>query len=157
MDFRASVREIAHDSSHYEEVCRARDRILRQPLGMRLSDEDCRGEACQRHFVLVADGRLVGGVIARPEARRCVRLRQMWIETDHTGRGLGRLLLEEVARRLAVEGVERLTLHARQPVLGFYRKCGFREEGTGFLEVGIPHRKMRRQLSPGRQLPDCRR
>jgi predicted GNAT family N-acyltransferase len=79
----------------------------------------------------------------------------MWIEADRAGEGLGRLLLEEVARRLEAEGVEWLVLHSRKPVIGFYRKCGFLEEGPEFSEVGIPHREMKRRLNPERRSPGC--
>ena len=157
MDATPSVHEIAHGSAAYDEVCRARGRILRQPLGLRLSEADREGEDTQRHFVVEADGLLLGGVIARTRDRHLVQLRQMWIETDRAGEGLGRLLLEAVARRLEAEGIERLILHARRPVIGFYRKCGFQEEGPEFTEVGIPHRRMTRPLSPETQSPDCRR
>lgn len=157
MESDVTVREIDHASPEYEAVCRARDRILRQPLGLRLSEADRRGETVQRHFILEADGRLLGGVIARARARRVVQLRQMWIEADRAGEGLGRRLLEEVARRIEAEGIERLMLHARRPVLGFYRKCGFRAEGLEFTEIGIPHRKMSRRLNRERRSPGGRR
>lgn len=157
MPSQTSIREIVHGSPKYEEVCHARDRILRRPLGLKLSEADRHGEAAQRHFILESDGELLGGVIARTWTQRLVQLRQMWIEDDHAGRGLGRRLLEDVARRLETEGAEQLILHARQPVLGFYRKCGFREEGPEFLEIGIPHRKMRRHLNPETRSPGSHR
>ena len=43
----------------------------------------------------------------------------------------------------ASEGVRDFTLHARVSAAGFYRKCGFVEEGAPFREIGIPHIRMR--------------
>ena len=157
MDVPATLREVPFGSGRYHEACQARDRILRRPLGLRLSEADRQGESDQRHFILEEHGRLVGGVIALPDRPGVVRLRQMWIESERAGHGLGRRLLEELARSLEAERVEQLVLHARAPVLGFYRKCGFREEGPEFTEVGIPHRKMRRTLSRETRSPGDRR
>lgn len=153
----ATVREIAHDSPEYHAARRARERILREPLGLRLSEEDVRDEARQRHFIIESDGALLGSVIARAEAPKTVRLRQMWIEPDHAGQGIGRQLLERVIAILAAEGIENLVLHARQPVLDFYRKCGFTAGGPEFTEVGIPHHRMKRGLNPERRSPGDRR
>ena len=152
-----SILEIEHGSEIHLATLDARDRILRQPLGMRLSGEDTRGEEAQRHFVILQHGQPRAGVVAMAGAEREVRLRQMWVEPGFAGMGLGRSLLEQLLAKLAAEGIGQVVLHARKPVLGFYRKCGFVEEGEEFTEVGIPHRRMRRELSPETQSPDCRR
>ena len=39
-----------------------------------------------------------------------------------------------------------VTLHARANVVGFYERLGYSAQGDPFLEVGIPHRHMRRAL-----------
>ncbi|MCH7226088.1 GNAT family N-acetyltransferase [Haloferula sp. A504] len=152
-----SIQEIEHGGDIHLATLEARNRILRQPLGLRLTEEDTRGEQSQRHFVILDHGRPLAGVVARATEPGEVRLRQMWVEPDLAGMGLGRALLEGVLARLASEGIGQVVLHARKPVLGFYQKCGFREEGPEFTEVGIPHRRMRRQLNPERQSPGCHR
>lgn len=152
-----SMVEIEHGGEIHLATLDARDRILRRPLGMRLSDEDTRGEETQRHFVILRHDQPQAGIVAKASAAREVRLRQMWVEPGLTGIGLGRTLLEQVLAKLAAEGIEQVVLHARGPVLGFYRKCGFLEEGAPFTEVGIPHRRMRRELNPETRSRDCRR
>ncbi|GAA5134945.1 hypothetical protein GCM10023213_07420 [Prosthecobacter algae] len=52
--------------------------------------------------------------------------------------------MEEVLQR---EGVRQFTLHARSSVLGFYSRLGYLPVGEEFTEVGIPHRKMVKELS----------
>lgn len=151
------VREIAHDSPRYHETARARERILRQPLGQVLTADDTRDEPIQRHFILESGEGLLGGLIARAEGPKIVRLRQMWIEPDHARCGFGRHLLEEVLATLEREGIEQVMLHARVTALGFYRRQGFREDGPEFTEVGIPHRRMVLTLSPEKRSPGCRR
>ena len=147
------VREIDYDSPSYRMVMGFRDRILRQPLGLQLTEEDTAGENSDRHFVISSNGRICGGVIARSETKARSRLRQMWIEPDVENRGLGRQLLSQVLQILRQDRVHEVTLHARAPVLGFYEKCGFHPVGELFEEVGIPHRMMIRSISPETQSP----
>jgi len=40
-----------------------------------------------------------------------------------------------------------LMMHARDPVLNFYKKCGYEIYGEQFFEVGIGHHKMQKVLS----------
>ena len=44
------------------------------------------------------------------------------------------------------EGHASVVLHAQTHATGFYARHGFEPEGDAFLEAGIPHRTMRRQL-----------
>jgi predicted GNAT family N-acyltransferase len=37
-------------------------------------------------------------------------------------------------------------MHAREPVIDFYKKCGYAIEGDQFFEVGMAHHKMIKQL-----------
>lgn len=58
------------------------------------------------------------------------------------GSGMISLLNDELKKRKIAE----IVLHAQYPVVPFYRSRGFRETGAPFLEAGIKHRKMQRQL-----------
>jgi predicted GNAT family N-acyltransferase len=43
-------------------------------------------------------------------------------------------------------GYKIIDLHARKNVVPFYEKLGYHVEGDEFLEVGIPHLRMIKQL-----------
>lgn len=43
-------------------------------------------------------------------------------------------------------GAASITVHARKTALGFYEAVGFEETGGEFLEVGIPHFPMQKDL-----------
>lgn len=141
------VREFPHGSTAWNESREHRDRILRRPLGRVLDEHDLRGEETQRHFGLFSPTGLLAGLIALPSEGPSIRLRQMWVTESHQGHGLGRRLLAGVADRLASEGIRVLSLHAREPVIGFYERCGYHAEGPVFEEIGIPHRLMRLDLT----------
>lgn len=140
-----SIVEIAHDSPGYHQLVSLRDLHLRQPIGLRLHPADLAGEEGHRHFALVEDGRILGGLIANPLGPDRAKLRQMWIHPDLRGQGHGRELLSEVEARLASEGVTGFVLHARQNAAGFYEKCGYVARGEPFTEVGRPHLLMEKR------------
>lgn len=62
--------------------------------------------------------------------------------------GVGSLILEALVARARALGYEGLVLNAQSYVQGFYARHGFVREGEEFLEAGIPHVLMRRQLAP---------
>ena len=113
---------------------------------MRLADDDLSAEAGQRHFGWFEGETLLACVIAAPLAESVVKLRQMAVSPSAQGRGLGRLLLENLEAELIRHGCRQVTLHARVSALGFYTKLGFVAEGEEFLEVGLSHRRMQKSL-----------
>jgi len=57
-------------------------------------------------------------------------------------RGLASSLLLAVLAEARRRGLARVYLHAQVPVVGFYRRHGFAEEGGIFLDAGIEHQAM---------------
>lgn len=141
-----TIVEFDHGSPGYVELVRLRDLHLRQPIGLRLSPGDTAGEETQRHFALVENGGIVGGLIANPCGSGSAKLRQMWIHPDLRGQGHGRVLLSEVESRLAGEGIRHFVLHAREDAAGFYATGGYRTVGDVFIEVGRPHLRMEKRI-----------
>lgn len=139
-------RSIPHDSEAYRLECELRNEVLRRPLGLDLRDDDLTAEAHQWHFGLFNGASLVACVIVMPLTRTEVKLRQMAVAPAAQGGGLGRLLLERLHAELVRQGCESVVLHARLTAVGFYSKLGYRCEGEDFTEVGIPHRRMWRNL-----------
>jgi len=92
------------------------------------------------HLAAYAGGLVVGVVTFFPEpypeapGRRAARFRSMAVEADWRGRGVGKLLMHEAARRLHEQGVEITWAHGRDTALGFYETLGFRVEGDGFID-----------------------
>ena len=75
-----------------------------------------------------------------------MRMRQVAVETDLQGAGIGRILVErseEIARR---EGAKEMRLHARDTAIPFYEKLGYDAIGDLFAEIDIPHLLMRKRL-----------
>jgi diamine N-acetyltransferase len=61
------------------------------------------------------------------EGRHGIYLEDLYVRPEHRGRGLGRALLEHLARRCVDEGLTRLqwsVLDWNAPAIGFYRGLG---------------------------------
>ena len=98
------------------------------------------------HAVAIGEGKVVGTgrLIVDPPSQGVIG--RMAIEAPQRRQGIGgRVLsfLEEAARS---RGVRRVTLHAQIYVTEFYVRRGYQEEGPPFMEAGIQHIQMFKQL-----------
>lgn len=89
------------------------------------------------------DGHAIGTARLAPDGR----LGRMAVLGEFRGRGVGAALLEALLGRARELSLSRVTLHAQTHAAGFYRRFGFSERGGEFLEAGIPHFEMTRELS----------
>ena len=140
------VEEAEFGSKAYGEMLSLRKRILRDPLGLKWTEEEESWEPREQHFGVRVDSGVVACVVIRPLGNRAAKLRQMAVEPAWQGTGIGRGLMEGVERILITDELDRIELNARDTAVGFYEKLGFRKMGEEFLEVTIPHWKMVKTL-----------
>lgn len=136
------------DTEHplFPAVFDLRERVLRQPLGLSLHNEDTSADKLDKIFVAQQGDKVVGCLMAKPLEDNQIKLRQMAVDPALQGKGVGRMLMqaaEEVARN---EKVHLLRLHARCSAIPFYEKLGYSIDSEEFEEVGIPHKAMSKAL-----------
>ena len=139
--------EVEMGSGEYEELLGLRFEELRAPLGLEWSKEELKWDEMERHFGLYLGDEVVGVMVVRELDGGVVKLRQIATARRVQGQGYGRQLMELVEGQLTGEGVCGFELHSRMEVAGFYEKLGYEPEGGVFEEIGIPHVKMRKELS----------
>jgi len=71
---------------------------------------------------------------------------RMAVLKDWRGRGVGHALLQRLLDVGTRQGLSRVTLPAQTYVIGFYEQAGFHVIGDPFMDAGIPHRLMAREL-----------
>jgi predicted GNAT family N-acyltransferase len=124
-----------------------RHKVLREPLGLNLYEEDLATEHNQiaigafEKEVLVACLMLV----LLPQDN-CIKLRQMAVDPSFQGLGIGKKLMLFAHKFVQDKQIPTIILHARKSAQAFYSKLGYVCYGTEFLEVNIPHIAMRVQL-----------
>jgi predicted GNAT family N-acyltransferase len=133
--------------SLYPQVYDLREEVLRKPIGLSLRDEDLSGEAAETIIVALDEANaVIGCVMLRPQDNKEMKLRQMAVADALQGKRVGAALVRKAEELARAAGYETITLHARQPAVPFYEKCGYQVEGDVFSEVGIPHLFMYKHL-----------
>jgi len=152
--------EVRHGTDEYRQTVAMRDEILRRPLGLTFSPEELAEEkdsfhlACRQDGKLPArgprglgpPGKLAACLVLKPLSEQQIQMRQLAVDADFQGRGLGTQLVgysEVFARQ---RGYRQIVMHARETAVGFYEKLGYRKEGGRFTEVTIPHYRMSKIL-----------
>lgn len=101
-------------------------------------------DAVSLHCVAYRDDQAVGTGRLLPE----FTIGRMAVAMAHRRRGIASLILERLVAVAAERGARTVVLHAQVAVLDFYHRHGFAAEGEEFLEEGIAHLLMRRDLDP---------
>jgi len=101
-------------------------------------DEDDR---CATHLLAFWSADPVG--TARVVIRKGrAKIGRMAVLKRFRGKAFGQKLLIHAVALAKRRKAKIIYLHAQLPVVGFYKKMGFRPVGKVFMEAGIPHRKM---------------
>lgn len=139
-------REIFFNSEDYKKSLALRERILRSPLGLKLSSQDTSEEDKQYHFGIFDKSDLVACVVVTPLDRTSVKLRQMAVSTVCQGRNIGKHLIQSTEEDLSKRGYITIEMSARQTAIGFYKKLDYVTDGDEFIVMGIAHIKMRKSI-----------
>lgn len=130
---------VPHNSEAYQESVKLRDRILREPLGLEFSDEELAAEDVQTHVTASVDGVMIGVMILVPLDKRTFKMRQVAVDTNWQGKGIGTRLVSFAEEYAIKMGVCCIRLHARKEALKFYQELAYTQLGDEFTEIGIPH------------------
>jgi len=136
------------DPSHplYPGELELRYRVLREPLGHSRDSVLFPFEKDSLHLVAEDGGDVRGCVLFHPEDTASGRLFQMAVRPQLQGQGLGAKLVRALEEELVRRRFTHVHLHARATVVPFYEKLGYAVYGEPYVEVGIPHRNMQREL-----------
>ena len=93
-----------------------------------------------RAGVVVGTGRLI------LDTPTDARIGRMAVEAAHRQNGFGSAVLSFLEDEAYSQGVRHLSLHAQVHVKDFYAGHGYRERGETFLEAGILHIEMTKDI-----------
>jgi predicted GNAT family N-acyltransferase len=97
------------------------------------------------HLVAVDGGRVVATCRLVREGET-VKLGRMAVAAGARGHGLASALLAEAEARARALGAARIALAAQTGALGLYERAGYTAYGERFLDAGIEHVMMARDL-----------
>ena len=142
---------LSFGSPEYDRTVELRRAVLRRPLGLEFDPDQLAAEGEDTHLALYDGDDLLACLVLSPQGE-ALKMRQVAVRADARGRGVGRELVRASERWAIENGFTRMTLHARQTAVPFYERLGYLVVGDPFLEIGLPHRAMRRSL---RRLTPC--
>lgn len=98
------------------------------------------------HVLAWEDDRPVGTARLRWLADGVAKAERVAVVRDRRGSGIGRRLMVALFQAAREGGATRMDLGAQVAAIPFYESLGFTVEGPVFLDAGIPHRHMHRNL-----------
>ena len=143
---KVQITEIKYHSEEYRQEQELRDRVLRKPLGMSLYDENMDAEQHDVHVGAFVNGRLAGVLILTRINAAEVKMRQVAVDEATRGWNIGTEMVLFAEAYSKKNGFSTMLLNARKTAVGFYEKLGYEKIGEEFLEINIPHFKMRKCL-----------
>jgi predicted GNAT family N-acyltransferase len=140
------LKQIDHGTTEYGQMIKLRDEILRKPLGLQLHAEELALEKSDILLGAFDEDKILACCILTPINGRTLRLRQMAVQNNLQGKGIGASMMSFAENLARDKGFTTLMMHARDSAIGFYEKFGYKVTGEPFTEVNLPHRIMEKQL-----------
>jgi len=140
------IKQIDHGTKEYRQMVALRDEILRKPLGLSLIKEELEKEKNDILIGAFEEDKMLGCCLLTRVNDNSVRLRQMAVQNNLQGKGIGASMLNFAENIARDAGYKNIVMHARKTALHFYEKLGYKITSDEFEEITIPHYLMEKKL-----------
>ena len=140
------IKTIQFNSEAYGQMVNLRITQLLQPIGVPASYIEKEKEQHDIFIGAFENNEMIGCCVLTPKDAATIQLRQMVVHCNFRGNHVGAAIVAFAERIGRERNFSRMMLHARNPVISFYKKCGYDITGEPFFEVGMGHHKMQKQL-----------
>ena len=132
--------------SELEQAIAVRFRVFVTEQSIPPEEELDAADATATHAIALFQGKVVGtGRLVLNDSSQA-HIGRMAVDAAWRRKGVGARILEFLEQSARSQGLKRCVLHAQEYVKSFYAAHGYQEHGEPFLEVGIPHVEMRKEL-----------
>lgn len=104
---------------------------------------DSMDSICVHILAKDSDGRAIGTARLLPDGH----IGRMAVLKPWRSKGVGSAMLQTVLNEMRTRNMKHAVLHAQSYATPFYEKFGFCKQGDEFMEAGIPHINMTREIS----------
>lgn len=138
------IKRISMSDPLYQFERELRNTVLLRPIGLPDYGWEMKDNSSW-HFVALDNEKLVGCVVLAPldKEGHTTQLMQMAVATSEQGKGIGRLLVEELLGFARLQGIKEVMCHSRLYANEFYQKLGFEIYGEVFYEADVAHNNMK--------------
>ena len=140
------IKQIDHGTKEYQQMVELRNEILRKPLGLVFDPEEL---ARENEDILIAafeEDKMLGCCLLTKVDSQCVRLRQMAVQNNLQGKGIGSAMMNYAENVARDAGYNKVIMDARKTAIGFYEKLGYKVTGNEFEEITVHHLIMEKKL-----------
>ena len=140
------IKQIDHGTKEYQQMVDLRNEILRKPLGLTFEAGELEREKEDILISAFEEDILLGCCLLTKVDNQSVRLRQMAVQNNLQGKGIGASMMNYAENVARDAGYHKMIMHARKTAIGFYEKLGYKVTGKEFEEITIPHMIMEKKL-----------
>lgn len=133
-------------SKIYEDALNIRYQVFVEEQKVPAEIETDELEDKSHHLILYKDQQPVGTARIYHRGDGIYKIQRVAILNDYRGQGLGAQLMNECELKIKKLHGTKITLGAQLQALPFYEKQGYTAEGPEFIDAGIPHREMMKNL-----------
>lgn len=141
-----TIKEIEFNSREYQAELKLRNRVLREPLGLNIYDENLEKEVFDYHLGAFIAEDLVGILVLTKINESVLRMRQVAVDEKYRNKKTGKKLVKHAESFAHNLGYNKIILHGRKDAIAFYEKLGYLITSDEFLEVNIPHYEMEKEI-----------
>jgi predicted GNAT family N-acyltransferase len=141
-----ALKQIDFGTPEYQQMLHLRYEILRKPLGLQFTPEELEHEKNDILIAAFEEEKMLGCCFLTPIDSQTVKLRQLAVQNNLQGKGIGASLMNFAENIARDRGYRTIQLNARKVALEFFEKQGYKVDGEEFIQLGIPHFVMKRRL-----------
>lgn len=141
-----ALKQIDYGTPEYQQMLNLRYEILRKPLGIQFDPKELESE---KNAILIAafeEEKMLGCCFLIPIDSETVKLRQIAVQNNLQGKGIGASLMNFAENIARDRGYKIMLMHARKSTAHFFEKQGYKIEGGDFIQLTIPHVVMKKPL-----------
>jgi len=142
-----SFRQITCGTPDHAEMLDLRERILRRPIGLTVTAQEIARDQGDYLLGCFEGDTLAGCLILQKDADGWVKMRQVAVDENRQGQGIGARMLAAAQQIVQDWGYGQLYCHARETARAFYLQNGWAVTSDIFDENGIPHCRMEYKIS----------
>lgn len=142
-----NIVQIKPQSQEYNAAINLRERVLRLPIGKKITPEDKQEDQNDIHFVITDAGKLAGTVVLSKLDNSTLKMRQLAVEPKYQGRNIGNFLAKHCEDFAKKNGFNKIKVHARVSAVRYYKRLGYvMKNDSQFEKVGLPHYELEKSI-----------
>lgn len=139
--------QIAHSEEDIKRCFSIRKKVFVEEQGVPLSIEIDDHDQSATHLLVSQNGQAIGaGRFRWYDDKKTIKVERICMLPTHRGQGNGRELMQKVEEFAIQQKATQLLLNAQVTVLPFYEKLGYEQCSEEFMDAGIAHVSMQKNI-----------